>query len=314
MGRIGATAGGLLFAGLALHRGARPWLVLAIIAVDLAGFVAWGWITTRWRHRRRYVLIEHALIACGAMMGLVTLADADVVGIADAWIAGIALTLGIGRVGCLFMGCCHGRAARTGVRYRWLPPWILGDRWDPLRLFPIQAVEAAGLVALSVTGVALTLTSSGWSATAIPAGYAVLRFELELWRGDARRYIRRLSHNQWSCLLVVALTSIRPAVGLSAAVLIAALAIVQRARLRPPAWIVSSPADLAMLEVAVVRTLGGTTSYVAGARVDPDGHGSLRLIPRAPRIDDDLALVVALAVEHHRADGSRRERPVGDRS
>jgi hypothetical protein len=82
-----------------------------------------GGMTRLWRRRRRYVLLEHALAAWVATVAATWLVDGDPTAITDAWPAAMSLTLAFGRGGCLFTGCCHGRAARTGVRYAWLRPW-----------------------------------------------------------------------------------------------------------------------------------------------------------------------------------------------
>lgn len=308
MSRLGAVAGGLLFVVLARLGGAPPWLVVAVPAVNLLGFLTWGWISARWRGRRRYVLLEHGLLAAGAMIGLAAAAPVSVAMVADAWMAAMALTLGVGRVGCLLVGCCHGRVARVGVRYPWLPPWILGERWAAVRVFPLQAIEALLLVALAVAGVALALTTRGWSATVVPAAYAVGRFELELWRGDVRRYIGRLSHNQWSCLVVVGLTAVRPIVALVGAGLIAVVVVVQWKRLQRPAWSVGSPRDLGMIEAVITAALAGTPGRLGETVVSTDGRGELELSALCGRVDRDLLLIASVAAKTSTEERTMRDR------
>src|SRR5437016_6011293 len=68
----------------------------------------------------------------------------------DVTIAGSALFLACGRIGCLTAGCCYGRPARRGVRYQTVHaemgfPWHLVG----VRLFPIQAVESVWVLILA---------------------------------------------------------------------------------------------------------------------------------------------------------------------
>jgi Prolipoprotein diacylglyceryl transferase len=307
MGRLGAGAGILLFVALALAGGVSAWVVLSIPIANIAGFLGWSWLSACWRDRRRYVLLEHALLGAGLMVTVAVTGSARVDVVADAWTAGLALTLSIGRVGCLFMGCCHGRARREGVCYPWLPPWRLAKKWAPVRLFPLQAVEAVGLLVLALVGAILARTFQGWGAPVIAAGYATMRFELELWRGDQRRYIWRLSYSQWACLLVIATSAARPVVALSSMVVLLGIVIGQHRRLRAPAWSVASVVDLAAIEGAAVAAAAGTPVAVVGVCLEPDGHGGVRMVARTHLVDRDLALIVMLASAR-----SSAERAVGD--
>lgn len=129
----------------------------------------------------------HALAAWSATVATVWALDLAGGDVADAWAAGLATTLAFGRAGCLFTGCCHGRAAARGVRYPWLPPWSAGPPWSQVRVMPLQLVELVGLAMLAIAGSAVTRAAPGWAASLVPAGYAVLRYRLELSRGDHDR-------------------------------------------------------------------------------------------------------------------------------
>lgn len=307
MGRLGAGIGALLFVVLALAGGVSTWVVLSIPIANIAGFLGWSWLSARWRDRRRYVLLEHAFLGAGVMATLAVAGGARVDVVADAWTAGLALTLAIGRVGCLFMGCCHGRARREGVCYPWLPPWRLAKKWASVRLFPLQAVESMGLLVLALIGAILARTFPGWGGPVVAAGYATMRFELELWRGDQRRYIWRLSYSQWACLLVIATSAAHAVVALSSIVALLGIIIGQHRRLRAPAWSVGSAVDLAAIEGAAEAAAAGTPIAVAGVGLEPDGYGGVRIVARTHPVERDLALIVMLASAR-----SSTERAVGD--
>ena len=86
-----------------------------------------------------------------------------------------------GRIGCFLDGCCHGVAWERGVPCN-----------APFKCFPIQLVEAAGI--LIIFAVLMWLENEGFKkAKKIPLVpiyfllYGVLRFVDEIWRGDVLR-------------------------------------------------------------------------------------------------------------------------------
>jgi hypothetical protein len=110
-----------------------------------------------------------------------------------------------GRIGCLMVGCCHGRPAKWGVRYRrehadaGFPSWLVG-----VPLFPVPLVEALAL--LGILGITLWLVITQPPGTGLAwyvAVYALLRFGLEFLRGDAGRpSLGGFSEAQWTSLVL----------------------------------------------------------------------------------------------------------------
>ncbi|RYZ96716.1 MAG: prolipoprotein diacylglyceryl transferase, partial [Proteobacteria bacterium] len=102
---------------------------------------------------------------------------------------GLALGHAVGRLGCFFAGCCHGRVCELpwGVRMNSLQvePALRG-----LALHPTQLYEAAGLFLLSGILSFFVVTKrlrDGLVAVAYAMGYAILRTGVEFFRGDSIR-------------------------------------------------------------------------------------------------------------------------------
>lgn len=128
----------------------------------------------------------------------------------DILVLGYGTIILFGRFGCFVVGCCHGRPSSFGVCYT--HDHVRGgfsDYYSGVRLFPVQLVEALGL--LSIISALITILLSdvpgGTIVTIFIALYGLLRFILEFFRGDpARPYFLSFSEAQWTVfLLVVAL-------------------------------------------------------------------------------------------------------------
>jgi prolipoprotein diacylglyceryltransferase len=205
---IALVAGGLL-GGLSL-------LVLGAVAmVSAASFFAWALLRRRITGRERLVLLEHVWFAelCVAA-GLAAIGE-PVLPYLDVMAVALCVFLAGGRVGCLLVGCCHGRPAAFGIRYGeeaaadGFPRHLVG-----VRLLPVPAIEAAGLLAIGASGlVAVPFAPAGTVFTWFLAAYALMRFGLEGLRGDRRPHVLGLSVNRWMCvveLTVAAALSARP--------------------------------------------------------------------------------------------------------
>ena len=130
--------------------------------------------------------------------------------VSDYTTTSIALAQPLGRMGCLMDGCCHGAPTTLpwGIVFRdpgsSLDPALLG-----VALHPTQLLEALGtaLAAAALIGWVLPATREGrlrmGTATAAYAlYYAVMRFGIELLRGDDRGVLLSpaLSPSQWISL------------------------------------------------------------------------------------------------------------------
>ncbi len=124
----------------------------------------------------------------------------------DLTILGIGAFLTLGRIGCLLVGCCHGRPCRWGVRYgeehadAGFPSCLVG-----VRLFPIQAIESLWVLCTVAVGTYFVWTGSpaGTALAWYVVVYDVGRFCFEFARGDADRpYWLGFSQPQWISLVL----------------------------------------------------------------------------------------------------------------
>ena len=124
----------------------------------------------------------------------------------DATILGIGLFLSFGRIGCLMVGCCHGRPHHWGVRYSeeqaaaGFPSYLVG-----VQLFPIQAVESVWVLGTVVVGTYFVWSGrpSGTALAWYVVTYDLGRFAFEFARGDADRpYWLGFSQPQWLSLVL----------------------------------------------------------------------------------------------------------------
>lgn len=278
MGRLGALAGAALFAYLGVKLRLSTLTIVAVVAANVASFLAWRAVGRRWR-RGRYILLEYAAFAAAMTVGAAALFLVPARTVLGAWAPAMALTLALGRVGCLFHGCCHGQPSLWGLRYRCLWPAVAGGRWAGVRYLPIQVIECAVLASLAVAGSALALRGPGTAAAAIPTAYAVARFELERWRGDDRAYYGPLSHSQWLsvAVLMVVATAGGTSIGLVGIVTILLLFILRLRRLAPPPFI-SVPVGLEMLERAAEEALAGRPAFAGAVAFIPD-NAHVRVAP-----------------------------------
>lgn len=147
---------------------------------------------------------EIAVIAAGALF--LRLTNQPVLPYLDILVLGLGVFLACGRIGCLMVGCCHGRPCRWGVSYgqdhaRAGFPRYLVD----VKLFPIQAVESILASCIVACGylLLLRLHKPGSVLAFYILAYACVRFCLEFFRGDAGRpYLFGFSEAQWTSIIL----------------------------------------------------------------------------------------------------------------
>jgi hypothetical protein len=188
--------------GVGVLSGTSP-LVLALVCLACGlSFFAWAYFRKALNGDETIVLVEHVWFALLCTAAALFALGVPPLPYLDAAAIGLCVFLAAGRVGCVLVGCCHGRPSSFGIRYGaeavrdGFPPELEG-----VRLLPVPAFEAAGLVAIGVVGLlALATAPPGTALVWFLAAYAVLRFGLEGLRGDQRPHVLGLSVNRWMCL------------------------------------------------------------------------------------------------------------------
>ena len=281
------------------------------IAMPPFGFWAAIAIERRITGVERIVFYRTAIAAWSMTVAVAIVTGARVMVVSDLTVVLVSAFLTFGRVGCFHVACCHGRPARFGVRYTHahaalgFPRRLVGRR-----LVPVQLIEAAGSLVLACNAAATILDdgSPGTATCELVAGYACLRFVLELFRGDgARPYMLQLSEAQWTSLVMTSAVALATRsmhyMAVAAVLVVAALAVTLRTRRFSDA--LCAPRHLDQLE-GLHRALtrqqeGAPVTTSAGLRV------SVRRIPSGPldllwshdRLgeSDVRALVCELALE-----------------
>lgn len=133
--------------------------------------------------------------------------------VTDVFAPGIALGHVIGRLGCLFAGCCFGRPASVPWAVTFRNEYAAQNVGTPLNipLHPTQLYEAAA--ELFILGILLATERKGrpypgrtfWLYMLF---YGVSRFIIEFYRGDSRGMVGTFSTSQFVSIVLVPLAII----------------------------------------------------------------------------------------------------------
>lgn len=192
---------------VAVHLNLSPSLTLVLAISSLAAFLATAIIAKILTGQESFIYLRELISVLVTLVVLLRLLDQRVLPYLDVIALGIGTFLAFGRIGCLLVGCCHGRPARWGIRYSsshadcGFPSHYVG-----VRLFPIQAVESLFVFSLVAIGIAIVWKGAapGTVLTFYLAAYAVGRFFIEFARGDAARpFLFYFSEAQWTSALLL---------------------------------------------------------------------------------------------------------------
>ncbi len=206
-GYVGLALAILLTMALVVHRGRSPWIMAALVLASVSTFLGLAMATKVLTGEESLTYYHHQIAVMTVTAFLLWLLCQPILPYLDVTILGVGLFLACGRVGCLMVGCCHGRPHRWGVCYRaehaaaGFPRYLVG-----VRLFPIQAVESAWVFSIVLVGTVLILSSHppGEALAWYVIAYNLGRFCFEFLRGDAARpYFRGFSEAQWTSLLLM---------------------------------------------------------------------------------------------------------------
>ena len=240
---LALAVAGLLLATLvtstaAVLLGRNPLVPLALAAIGAALFLTGGFWRRRVRGLEQHAVLPSLLLLFGAWTLLLRAARLPLLPTLDLLSLGIAVQLGMGRLGCTLAGCCYGLPSSWGLLLPAdcdLPP-------AGVRRLPVALLEAGGWLLIAVaTALALAAAPPGTALALLLLLYGLLRGALEPLRGDPVRRWRGLRPAQLQA-------------GLCAAVGFA-LAWQLRQRQLPAALSVSKPSTAGVLALVLLGLL-----------------------------------------------------------
>ncbi|HEX2691438.1 MAG TPA: prolipoprotein diacylglyceryl transferase family protein [Kofleriaceae bacterium] len=194
---IGYAIANLIGSALAVHWKLTLGERLVSFFVPPLAFVAVVTVSSAIAGYERIVFYRTTVAGIASVAVLGEVIGARSARLVDLVTLGIGIFLVFGRLGCHAVACCHGTLGR-GVTYG--PPHVavgFSPRWSDRELWPVQLGEAIASGALVLAGLACS-AEPGQAALVYALGYAVVRFILELVRGDGMRpYLLGVSEAQW---------------------------------------------------------------------------------------------------------------------
>jgi hypothetical protein len=117
-GYAGLALAVLLTMTLVTYRSLSPVVMAGIVLAAVSTFLGLAMVTKIVTGEERLIYYHHEIAVMVVAAGLLWLLRQPIPPYLDATILGVGLFLARGRVGCLMVGCCHGRSHRWGVCYR----------------------------------------------------------------------------------------------------------------------------------------------------------------------------------------------------
>jgi hypothetical protein len=185
---------GLMLAALvtttaAVLLGRNPLLPLALAAIGAALFVAQGYWRRHVRRLEQHAVLPSLLLLFTAWTLLLLAARQPLLPTLDLLSLGLAVQLGVGRLGCSLSGCCYGLPSSWGL----VAPADCGQPPAGVRRLPVVLLEAVGwLLIAGASALALAAAPPGTAFVLLLLLYGLLRSALEPLRGDPVRRWRGL--------------------------------------------------------------------------------------------------------------------------
>jgi prolipoprotein diacylglyceryltransferase len=207
-GFTGLFAAIVLTAVLVARQGLPLLAVVGIALVGCGTFLGLAMATKIVTGEEKLIYYHHEIAILLNTGVLVWLLGLPVLPYLDATVLGVGAFLACGRVGCLMVGCCHGRPHPFGACYR--PEHAeagFAAHWVGVRLFPIQAVESLWVAGAVAAGAMMIFAGrpAGSAFAWYVVAYDVGRFAFEFARGDSDRpYHLGFSQAQWLSLILTA--------------------------------------------------------------------------------------------------------------
>jgi hypothetical protein len=209
-GKVGLVLAIALGVWLTSHQGLSLIVILTLSGTSVLALLGQSLVMKVLTGTEQLVYYRHeiAIVTVAAITLLVL--DQPIWPYLDITILAVGTFLVCGRVGCLMVGCCHGRPHAWGPKYSAAHVAAGFTRhYAGIRLFPIQILESLWVLVIVVVGVTMVLGGSrpGEAFAWYVIAYDIGRFGFEFARGDPDRpYIGGFSEAQWtSVLLMVAI-------------------------------------------------------------------------------------------------------------
>ena len=209
---IGTTIALVVFLGLS------PWIMIGLICLSMLTFLGLAMVTKIMTGEEQLIYYHHEIAIMIVAALFLKIICQPVLPYLDITVLGIGAFLVCGRIGCLMVGCCHGRPHQWGVCYchehvdAGFTPYYEG-----VRLFPIQAVESVWVLFIVATGSILVLTTRlpGEALAWYVVNYDIGRFIFEFARGDAERpYYGGFSQGQWISVFLMGAVAVGEVAGM----------------------------------------------------------------------------------------------------
>ena len=212
-GYTGLALAILLSMTLVIYQHLSPFIMLGIILVAVLTFFAQAILTKLLIGEEELVYYRHEIAVIAIATLFLWIVRQPILPYLDATLIGVGIFLACGRVGCLMVGCCHGRPHSWGVCYRQEHATAgFESCYVGVRLFPSQVIESFWVFSIVLVGSLLVLSNHqpGTALAWYVVTYDLGRFNFEFMRGDGERpYLWGFSEAQWismtlMCLIVVA--------------------------------------------------------------------------------------------------------------
>ncbi len=184
--------------------------MIAVLLIALSIFLTLAMATKIVVGHENLIYYHHEIAVLAGTALFLRLLHQPLLPYLDITVLGIGIFLACGRIGCLLVGCCHGRPSRWGVCYGEAHAAAGFTRYYVgIPLFPVQALESLWALGIVVVGATVVLRGSapGTVFTSYIVVYGFGRFCFEFLRGDPDRpYFFGFSEAQWTSLLLMAFT------------------------------------------------------------------------------------------------------------
>ncbi len=204
-GFVGFVVGTIVLLYAARQRNVPYGIALLIILGTLVTSLLHTMATKIVIGEERLVFYHHFISALLTSVVLAKLLNLPVLYLLDITILALGAFLACARLGCLMVGCCHGRGFRFGIQYAdrhvaaGFPPQFKG-----VPLFPIQAVESLWVTTIIIVAHLNFSLEPGIIAGWFIATYCPARFLFEFTRWRPRHsYFHGLSEAQWTSIFLL---------------------------------------------------------------------------------------------------------------